>query len=90
MTITSFAQLTKLIEQFDFSTLDFHPHSNCIFWNADASTFEAWIPSTSIETAEQQNNVLYVGKLSLEEATRGKKPYPNEERIKMHYTRELV
>lgn len=90
MNITKFSQLKSLINDFDFSTLDFYNGSNPIFWNSNISSFEAWVVGTNIEQAEQENNVLYVGSLTEKEAHQGSKPKPNEERIKMHYTRELV
>lgn len=89
MIFQTFKQLQEAINKFDFSSLEFHHHSNPIFWNSDTETFEAWTSDTSIEIAEQQNSVLHVGYLTPNEAKEGKKPKPNEIRIKTHYTREI-
>lgn len=89
MTFQTFKKLQETINNFDFSSLEFHPHSNPIFWNSRTETFEAWIQDTSIEIAEQQNSVMHVGYLTEQQAKQGLKPKPDEVRIKTHFTREI-
>lgn len=89
----TYAELEKLVKNFDFSTLKFNSErAHPIFYNANRGIFEVWGRDTDIESTEGQSSVVYVGHLLESEAKNGGKPFikAEKERIMLHITKELV
>lgn len=79
---------------FNFSKLEF-PQSavKCpVLYNTRKMDFIVYQDNTDIESAEFQNPVVFVGYLTQAQAKNGKRPdvSQEEQRIKMHFTSELV
>ena len=86
-TFNTFAELEKEFNSFDFSKIELYPVPwNPIFWEAAKETFVAYPDNTQPETAEQQNDVMFVGWMK-----KGGKPdlWKHEDRIKTHFTHEI-
>lgn len=87
-TFSTYAELEKEYRAFDFSKIELAQPSclQPVFWDASTEAFVAYPDDTDPEMAEQQNDVIFVGRMR-----KGGRPKLEEyeDRIKMKFTKEI-
>lgn len=76
----SIEEVETAVNNFDFSTLEFHKGENKIFLNTESGSMAAWIEDTDTETAERQNPIVWIGNLYKSNAKKGHNPFGDFEK----------